>query len=175
MKSNVLLVLAVSFALTAPSVRAADNKPPATAPDKPGLSTFHIGNSLTGTTATGGDTSTGADSGQNGTSSTTTTPRFLTTTASTFRPGSKRIYALTVRLNREARVVLTIRNSHGKIVRQIRVDRHKAGSVLQLGWDGKDARGHYVTAGPYALSVSALGAKGYTRTSRVIVSVLKGH
>ena len=102
---------------------------------------------LTGTTATGGGTGNAANSGQTGTPGKTTTPRFLSTTASAFRPGSKRKFALTVRLNRDSRVVLTIRDSRGKIVRQIRVSRRRAGSVLHLSWDGKDAGGHYAAAG----------------------------
>jgi hypothetical protein len=131
------------------------------------------GGGTTGGGTTGGSTTGGSTTSGNSAPGTTTTPRpFLTASGASFRPGSKRTFALTVRLNRDARLVLTIRTSHGKIVRQIRVSRRRAGSVLQLRWDGKDARGRYVAAGRYSLAVSALGANGYTRTSRVSVKVL---
>ena len=143
---------------------------PATAP--PGS-----GGGTTGGGSTGGGTSAGAGTASSGNSGsgTTTKPRpFLKASAATFRPGSKRKLTLTVRLSRDSRVVLTIRNSRGKIVRQIRVNRRKAGSVLQLRWDGKDARGHYVAAGRYSFTATAIGSKGYTRAARVSVKVLKG-
>ena len=46
----------------------------------------------------------------------------------------------------------------GKIVRRIAGGRHKAGTVVRLRWDGKDARGRYVAPATYGYSVTAVGS-----------------
>ena len=91
----------------------------------------------------------------------------------TFRPGSKRTFVVTVRLRRAARVVLTLRTPNGKIVRRLRVGRHKAGTVVRLRWDGKNTRGRYVAAARYGYSVTAVGSAGYERTARGNLNVLR--
>jgi hypothetical protein len=108
-----------------------------------------------------------------GSSQATHQTAFVTASAATFRPGSKRSFVLTVRLRRAARVVLTIRTPKGKTVRQLRVSRRKAGTVVRLRWDGKDARGRYVSAARYGYSVTAVGSAGYERTARGSLNVLR--
>jgi flagellar hook assembly protein FlgD len=78
---------------------------------------------------------------------------------------------VTVRLKRDARVVLTFRTPSGKIVRRLRVSTKKAGTVVRLRWDGKDARGRYVAAAKYGYSLTAVGHR-YLRTARGSVDVL---
>jgi hypothetical protein len=97
-------------------------------------------------------------------------PPFASASAKRFRPGSKRAFVVTVRLPKAARLVLTLRDKHGKVVRTIRVPRHKAGTV-RVRWDGKDRRGHYVGAGTYRYTLTAAGT-GYARTARGSVAVL---
>ena len=80
---------------------------------------------------------------------------------------------LTVRLRRTARLALTFQTRHGKVVRRIRVARHKAGTVVHLRWDGKDARGRYVAPATYRFTVTAVGSRGYQHTARGSVKVLK--
>jgi hypothetical protein len=95
---------------------------------------------------------------------------FLTTSAKSFRPGGKRAYVFTVRLSQAARIVLTIRNSRGKVVREIRIGKHKAG-VVRVSWNGKDKRGHFVAAAKYSYTLTAIGT-GYHRSGRGSVKVL---
>ena len=98
-----------------------------------------------------------------------TFPR-LRLSARSFRPGSSRFFAMTLRLAHTSRLVLTFRNAKGKAVRRIRVPKHKAGTVLRLRWDGRDSKGHYVKAGRYRFTLTAVGshyrktAKGSVRT-----------
>lgn len=133
----------------------------------------------------------GNGGGNNGGSGTTTTPTviteaghvaaastkttkvlpFLTATALRFRPGSRRAFVLTVRLRRTSRLVVTFRSKDGKVVRTIRVPRRKAGTTVLVPWDGKDRRGHYVSAGSYRYAVTAIG-NGHLRTARGSVAVL---
>jgi hypothetical protein len=94
---------------------------------------------------------------------------FVTASSSRFRPGHKRTFVLTVRLAKASRVVLKIR-SGGKVVRTIRLPKHKAGTV-RVRWDGKDARGRYVAAGNYTYTLTAIGSK-YVKTARGTVAVL---
>jgi flagellar hook assembly protein FlgD len=79
--------------------------------------------------------------------------------------------AITFRLKHTSRVVLTIRNAKGKVMRRIRAPKHKAHTVLRLRWDGKDSRGHYVKAGRYRYTVTATGSH-YQKTARGSVRVL---
>jgi hypothetical protein len=142
------------------------------------------GGGTTGGSSTGG--SSGGSSGQAGGGTVTQTgsgnsqlkgetrqPAFVTASAATFRPGSKRTFIVTVRLRRAARVVLTIRTPNGRIVRQLRVGRHKAGTVVRLRWDGKNTRGRYVSAARYGYSLTAVGSAGYERTARGSLNVLR--
>jgi hypothetical protein len=107
-------------------------------------------------------------------SSRVSAPKFprLRLSAHSLRPGSGRTLAITLRLARTSRLVLTFRNAKGKVVRQIRVPRKKAGTVLRLRWDGKDRHGHYVTAGTYRFTLTAIGTR-YHKTARGSVKVLK--
>jgi FlgD Ig-like domain len=100
-----------------------------------------------------------------------TFPR-LRLSAHSFRVGSGRSFAITLRLARTSRLVLTFRNAKGKAVRQIRVARKKAGTVLRLRWDGKDSRGRYVKSGTYRFTLTAVGTR-YHKTARGSVKVLK--
>jgi hypothetical protein len=100
-------------------------------------------------------------------------PRFLRVSGRTFRPGSKRAFVLTVRLPRASRLVVTFRTRHGKIVRRLRVGTHRAGTVLHVRWDGRDARRHYVAPATYRFAVTAIGAHGYEHTARGSVKVLR--
>jgi FlgD Ig-like domain len=147
----------------------------------------NTGGSNTGGSGNGGTGGTGSTSGSTGSAATTTvnetgygqakssksstSPAFVTASATTFRPGSKRSFVVTVRLRRDARVVLTLRTPSGKIVRRLRAGTHKAGTVVRLRWDGKDARGRYVAAAKYGYSVTAVGQR-YLRTVRGSVDVL---
>jgi flagellar hook capping protein FlgD len=92
--------------------------------------------------------------------------------AQRFRPGAGRSLAITFRLKRTSRVVLTFRTTKGKIVRRIRTPkRYKAGTVLRLRWDGRDAKGRYVKPGTYRFTLTASGTR-YQRTARGSVRVL---
>ncbi|HEX5926139.1 MAG TPA: FlgD immunoglobulin-like domain containing protein, partial [Baekduia sp.] len=99
-----------------------------------------------------------------------TFPRLKISTT-TLRPGSGRSLAITFRLKHTSRVVLTIRNAKGKVVRRIRAPKHKAHTVLRLRWDGKDSRGSYVKPGRYRYTVTATGSH-YQKTARGSVRVL---
>jgi hypothetical protein len=131
-----------------------------------------------GSTGGGGNTgggSTGAGTGAAATvpSSATSKPKalpFVSASAASFRPGAKRTFVLTVRLKRAARIVLTLRDRKGKVVRTIRVPKHKAGTV-RVRWDGKDSRGRYVKAAKYGYTVTAIGSR-YKKTSKGSVRVL---
>jgi hypothetical protein len=100
-----------------------------------------------------------------------TFPRLKISTT-TLRPGGGRSLAITFRLKRTSRVVLSIRNAKGKVVRRIRAPKHKAKTVLRLRWDGRDSRGRYVAPGRYRFTVTAIGTH-YSRTARGSVRVLK--
>jgi FlgD Ig-like domain len=99
-----------------------------------------------------------------------TFPRLRTSTT-TLRPGGGRSLAITFRLARTARVVLTIRNAKGKVVRRIRVPKKKAHTVLRLRWDGRDSSGRFVAPGRYRFTVTAIGTR-YRKTARGSVRVL---
>jgi hypothetical protein len=138
----------------------------------------------------GGNTGGGNNSGGNGNgqtratgtinetgdvSATTGKPKtlapFTSASSLTFRPGAKRSWVLTVRLRKDSRLVLTLRGKDGKVVRTIRVGKRKAGTTVRLRWDGKDRRGHYVGAGTYRYTLTAVGTR-YVRTARGTVAVL---
>jgi flagellar hook capping protein FlgD len=130
-----------------------------------------------------GDGSTGDDSTGTGTtnetgqvdaaSNETTKPTpFATASASRFRPGAKRSFVLTVKLRKTSRLVVTFRGKDGKLVRTIRVPKHKAGTTVRVRWDGKDRRGHYVSAGTYRYALTAIGNR-YLKTARGSVAVLR--
>jgi FlgD Ig-like domain len=136
----------------------------------------NTGGGNTGGGNTGGSGSTGTainETGQVAAASTkpTKAPSFVSASASRFRPGSKRAFVLTVRLRKTSRLVLRIRGKDGKVVRTIRVPKHKAGTTVHVRWDGKDARGRYVSAGSYGYTVTAVGSH-YLRTARGSVAVL---
>jgi flagellar hook assembly protein FlgD len=76
-----------------------------------------------------------------------------------------------VKLRKTSRLVLKIRGKGGKVVRTIRVPKRKAGTTVRVRWDGKDARGRYVSAGTYAYTLTAVGSH-YLRTARGSVAVL---
>jgi hypothetical protein len=99
-----------------------------------------------------------------------TFPRLKISTT-TLRPGGGRSLALTFRLRHTSRVVMTIRNAKGKIVRRIRAPKHKAHTVLRLRWDGRDSKGHYVKPGRYRYTLTAIGTH-YRETARGSVRVL---
>jgi flagellar hook assembly protein FlgD len=81
------------------------------------------------------------------------------------------VFSLTFRLAHTARLTWTIRSAKGKIVRRIRTQTYRTGTVLRLRWDGKDSRGHYVRPGRYAFTLTA-SAHRYSRTARGSVRVL---
>jgi hypothetical protein len=99
-----------------------------------------------------------------------TFPRLKISTT-TLRPGGGRSLAITFRLRHTSRVVLTIRNAKGKVVRRIRAPKRKAHTVLRLRWDGKDSKGHFVAPGRYRFTVTATGSH-YQKTARGSVKVL---
>jgi FlgD Ig-like domain len=99
-----------------------------------------------------------------------TFPRLKISTT-TLRPGGGRSLAITFRLKHTSRLVLTIRNAKGKIVRRIRAPKHKAHTVLRLRWDGRDSRGHYVAPGRYRFTLTATGSH-YGKTARGSVRVV---
>jgi hypothetical protein len=103
---------------------------------------------------------------------TTKVPPFASAGASRFRPGSKRTFVLTVRLRKTSRLVLTIRDKHGKVVRTIKVPKRKAGTTVRVRWDGKDRHGHYVSAATYRYALTAIG-NHYLKTARGSVAVLR--
>jgi hypothetical protein len=96
---------------------------------------------------------------------------FLTTGGTSFRPGGTRTYAFTVRLASSARLVLRIRDSHRKVVREIRVAKRKTGAVT-VRWNGRDRRGRFASAASYRYALTAIGSKGYRRTATGRVRVL---
>jgi FlgD Ig-like domain len=135
------------------------------------------GGGSTGGGSTGGGTSaTGAGINEAGpvreasTKPTKVLP-FVSPSGPRFRPGSKRAFVLTVRLRKTSRLVLTFRSRDGKVVRTIRVPKHKAGSTLRVRWDGKDRHGRFVAAGTYRYTLTAVGAR-YLRTAPGSVAVL---
>jgi hypothetical protein len=135
-------------------------------------------NGGTGSTGTGSTTPLLTETSASQTSSNekqkttpSTTTAFVTTSGASFRPGAKRSYVLTVRLKRDARLVLTFRTPKGKIVRQIRIGTRKAGSVIRIAWNGRDSRGRFVAPSKYGFTLTAVG-KHYLRTSRGSVKVL---
>ncbi len=58
-----------------------------------------------------------------------------------------------------AKVVATIQDATGKVIRTFNLDSQPAG-VLQLSWDGKDDAGSMAAAGAYTLQVKATDADG---------------
>ena len=96
---------------------------------------------------------------------------FVSVSTARFRPGHKRTFVLTVRLKKTSRLVLTLRGNRNKVVRTIRVPRHKAGTVVRVRWNGRDSRGRYVSAGTYSYALTAVGTR-YVRTARGAVAVL---
>jgi hypothetical protein len=136
-----------------------------TAPPPPGGGSG--GSSGSGGTGSGST----ADNADPGTNIRAGSVPFLTTRAGSFRPGGKRMYTFTVNLPRTARLVLRIRDLHGKVVREIRVAKRKAGTVT-VRWNGKDRRGRFVAAASYGYTVTAVGSNGYTRSAKGAVRVL---
>jgi hypothetical protein len=104
---------------------------------------------------------------------TTKAPTFPKVKLSTLklRLGGGRSVAFTFRLKHTSRVVLTIRDAKGKVVRRIRVAKHKAKTVLRLRWDGRDSKGHYVKPGRFRFTITATGSH-YKKTARGSVRVV---
>jgi len=99
-----------------------------------------------------------------------TFPRLkLSTTV--LRPGGGRSLAITFRLKHTSRIVLSVRDAKGKVVRRIRVAQHKAHTVLRLRWDGRDSKGRYVKPGRYRFTLTANG-KHYQKTAHGSVRVV---
>ncbi len=97
--------------------------------------------------------------------------KWVTAGSLQFRPGAKRSFVLTVRMPRTARLAVTIRSSNGKVVRRLNVSKRKAGTLVRIRWNGKDARGRYVKAGKYTYSVTALASK-YQKSAKGSVRLL---
>jgi hypothetical protein len=134
------------------------------------------GGGSTGGGSTGGSTS-GSTGGTTGTvkgasGNPTKVEPFASASASRFRPGANRAFVLTVRLRKTSRLVLTLRGKDGKVVRTIKVPKRKAGTTVRVRWDGKDRHGHYVSAGTYRYTLTAIGNR-YLRTARGSVAVLR--
>jgi FlgD Ig-like domain len=87
------------------------------------------------------------------------------------RPGGGRSLAITFRLKHTSRIVLSIRNAKGKVVRRIRATKHKAHTVLRLRWDGRDSKGRFVKPGRYRFTLTANG-KHYQKTAHGSVRVV---
>jgi hypothetical protein len=87
------------------------------------------------------------------------------------RLGNGRSVAITFRLKHTSRIVLSIRDAKGKVVRRIRAAKRKAHTVLRLRWDGRDSKGHYVKPGRYRFTVTATGSH-YQKTARGSVRVV---
>jgi hypothetical protein len=99
-----------------------------------------------------------------------TFPRLKIST-SILRPGGGRSLAITFRLKHTSRIVLSVRDAKGKVVRRIRATKHKAHTVLRLRWDGRDSKGRYVKPGRYRFAITATG-KHYQKTAHGSVRVL---
>jgi FlgD Ig-like domain len=154
-------------------VRAIDGSPNHNVDPTPASASWTITGSTGSTGSTGGSTTgstTGQTAGSKNSGTTSTTVAFLTTSGKSFRPGGKRSFVFNVRLARTARIVLTIRDSHGKVVREIRIGKHKAGLVT-IRWNGKDKRGRFVRAAKYSYALTAIGT-GYHKTGGGSVKVL---
>jgi hypothetical protein len=104
---------------------------------------------------------------------TTKAPTFPRVRVSTLklRLGGGRTVAFTFRLKHTSRVVLSIRNAKGKVVRRIRVPKHKAHTVLRLRWDGRDSKRHLVKPGRYRYTITATGSH-YKKTARGSIRVV---
>ena len=70
-----------------------------------------------------------------------------------------------------SRIVLSVRDAKGRLVRRIRVAQHKAHTVLRLRWDGRDSKGRSVKPGRYRFSLTANG-KHYKKTAHGSVRVV---
>jgi hypothetical protein len=99
-----------------------------------------------------------------------TFPRLKLSTT-TLRLGGGRSAAITFRLKHTSRVVLSVRDAKGKVVRRIRVAQQKAHTVLRLRWDGRDSKGRYVKPGRYHFTLTATGSH-YQKTARGSVRVV---
>jgi hypothetical protein len=99
-----------------------------------------------------------------------TFPRLKISTT-VLRPGGGRSLAITFRLRHTSRIVFSIRDAKGKVVRRIRAPKHKAHTVLRLRWDGRDSKGRYVKPGRYRFTITATG-KHYQKTARGSVRVV---
>jgi hypothetical protein len=100
-----------------------------------------------------------------------TFPR-LRRSAHRFHPGAGRIFSVTFRVPRSARIAFSVRNRRGQLVRRIRAGGRGRGTVLRFNWDGRDRRGRLVRAGLYRFTVSA-NARGYHRTARGTIRVVR--
>jgi hypothetical protein len=98
-----------------------------------------------------------------------TFPRLKISTT-VLRLGGGRSLAITFRLKHTSRIVLSVRDAKGRLVRRIRAPTHKAHTVLRLRWDGRDSKGRYVKPGRYRFTLTATG-KHYQKTARGSVRV----
>jgi hypothetical protein len=156
-----------AWRISAPDEPPSTDPPPASGDDPPPSA---------GPTVPGATDSASTDATPASGTTTTTKPApsplaFLTTTGAGFRPGGKRTYSFAVRLPRTARIVLRITDGRGKLVREIRVARRRAGTVT-VRWNGRDRRGRLVAAAGYRYALTAIGSGGYRRTATGRVRVL---
>jgi len=82
-----------------------------------------------------------------------------------FHPGAGRVFSVTFRVARTARLTFTIRTRRGTLVRRFRAGARRRGTVIRFNWDGRDRRGRLVRAGLYRFTVTAT-ARRYHRTAR---------
>jgi flagellar hook assembly protein FlgD len=89
-----------------------------------------------------------------------------------FHPGAGRVFSITFRVARTARLTFTIRNRRGTLVRRFRAGARRRGTVMRFNWDGRDRRGRLVRAGLSRFTITAT-ARRYHRTARGTVRVIR--
>ena len=89
-----------------------------------------------------------------------------------FHPGAGRVFSVTFRLRRSARITFTVRNRRWRPVRRFRAGPRGRGTVLRFNWDGRDLHARVVRPGLYRFRVTA-SARGYHRTTRGSVRVVR--
>jgi sugar lactone lactonase YvrE len=89
-----------------------------------------------------------------------------------FHPGAGRVFSVTFRVARTARLTFTIRTRRGALVRRFRAGARRRGTVMRFNWDGRDRRGRLVRAGLYRFTITAT-ARRYHRTARGTVRVIR--
>jgi len=89
-----------------------------------------------------------------------------------FHPGAGRVFSVTFRVARTARLTFTIRSRRGTLVRRFRAGARRRGTVMRFNWDGRNRRGRLVRAGLYRFTITAT-ARRYHRTARGTVRVIR--